>query len=72
MSNLNYPIKIYLRILCFFKNMFEDGSFSQRTHLSSCNLGTEVMGSGPVALQLMSCVPGQDTAFSEPLGFTVL
>ena len=55
--------KICLKMAIFLK---------ERTHLSSCNLGTEDMGSGPIALQLMSCVPGQDTAFSEPLGFTIL
>ena len=41
--------------------------FPQRTHLSSCYLGAGDMGSGPIALQLMSCVPRQDTAFSAAL-----
>ena len=50
-------LKIYLKVAIF----------PQRTHLSSCYLGAGDLGSGPVALQLMSCVPGQDTAFSEAL-----
>lgn len=34
-SDLNYPINIYLRILGFlFKHMFKDGNFSQRNNTS--------------------------------------
>lgn len=50
-------LKIYLKVAIF----------PQRTHLSSCYLGAGDMGSGPIALQLMSCVSGQDAAFSAAL-----